>query len=318
VPKRVLITWPIGGEEKLAKLRSISPDLEIVTATTDDEALEKIGDAEGLFGWAKPELVRAGKKLRWIQVPSAGVENCMFPELTESDITLTNAQGIYGIQLGDHVMAFILAFSRCLNLLFARQQEGIWESRDNLTSHELLGTTLLVVGLGGAGTETAKRAKAFGMHIIGLDLVEKPMPDCVDEFHSVEALDEQLPRADYVAVCCPLTHRTRKLFGAAQFARMKPTAYFVTVARGGSVDTDALVAALEKGRIAGAGLDVTDPEPLPEGHPLWSMANCIITPHCSGQSPGASGRLYGILCENLKRFAAGKPLLNVVDKREGF
>lgn len=318
MPKRVLITWPIDGEEKLAKLRAVSPQLDIVTAATDQEALEKIADAEGLFGWATPELVRAGNKLRWIQVPSAGVENCMFPELIESDITLTNARGIYGVQLGDHVMAFILAFSRCLNVLFARQQQRVWESRDNLTSHELLGTTLLIVGLGGAGTETAKRARPFGMKIIAVDLVEKQKPPYVDELHPAEALDEQLPRADYVAVCCPLTHRTRKLFGKAQFERMKPTAYFVTVARGGIVDTDALVAALKNGQIAGAGLDVTDPEPLPEDHPLWSMPACIITPHCSGQSPGAAERLFDILCENLHRFAADKPLINVVDKREGF
>lgn len=312
-----VVVPPMSAEET-ARLSEISPNLEFVTADDDKEAIAKVADADAVYRFCTPELVRAGQRLRWIQMHSAGVENYLFPELVESDVTLTNARGIYGIQLADHVMAFVLAFSRCLNLLFDRQRKGVWESRSNLTCHELSGTTLLIVGLGGAGTETARRARCFGMNVLATKRRPGEKPDYVDELHSADGLDELLPRADYVALCCPLTHCTRKLFGPRQFELMKPTAVLTTVCRGGVVDTEALVAALESGQIAGAGLDVADPEPLPAGHALWKMPNCVITPHTSGQSPGADVRLLDLLCDNLARFASGRPLRNVVDKAEGY
>ena len=318
MPKRVLIAPFFSDPQRATQLRELHPDLEVTFAHNDDEILEHIGEVDAFFGPATLEIVSAGKHLQWIQVPSAGVENYGYPELVNSNLILTNARGLYGIQLADHTMAFILSFSRCFNILMRRQHEEIWEDRKNFDSGELLGKTLLIVGLGGAGSQTAQRACAFGMNILAVDLREVEKPDTIDEIHPIDMLDQLLPRADYVSLCCPLTPKTEKLFSAQQFQAMKSTAYLVTVARGSVVDTESLVTALEQGEIAGAALDVTEPEPLPKGHPLWSMPNCIITPHSSGQSSAGRQRLFELLCNNLKRFVEDRPLLNVVDKSAGF
>ena len=182
---------------------------------------------------------------------------------------------------------------------------------------ELAGKTLLVIGLGGIGSEIARRAAAFGMRVLATDPKVLDRPPFVEELHRPDAFHSLLPRADVVASAVPLTKESRKMIGAKQFAMMKPGVILINVSRGGVVDTDALVEALDSKQVAAAGLDVTDPEPLPKGHPLWSR-NVIITPHSAGQSPGGERRRHEYFRENLRRFAAGEMLLNIVDKKAGY
>lgn len=308
------ILIPAVRDEALQRLRRVAPGVEFLIARNEQEALGLAAEADAAYTFCTPAVIQAAPRLRWMQVGSAGVERYPFRELKERGITFTNAKEIYGIQLADHTMALILAFSRQLPFLFRAQQRQVWESRKNYPPGELAGQTLLVVGLGGTGLETARRAAGFGLRITATRRrTDLPRPDFVEAVYPPEKLHELLPEADWVAVCLPLTAHTRDTFHDAEFDLMKRTAYIVCVTRGGIINTEALVRALDAGKIAGAGLDVTDPEPLPAGHPLWRRENVIITPHASGHSPHSYTRLFDLFCENVRRFAAGEPLLNVVD-----
>ena len=312
MPLKVLISST--SDDRLARLRAISSDVEFLIASGRDEAVKLVPEADAAYGFCTEELIQAGAKLRWIQVGSAGVERYPFDLMKKRGITFTNAKDIYGIQLADHNMAFILAFSRQLPFLYRAQQDRVWENRKNYPPGELAGQTILVVGLGGTGLETARRAKGFGMRVLATRRkTDLPVPESVDAVHGPDALHDLLPEADWVAVCLPLTVHTRDTVADPEFELMKDTAYIVCVTRGGIINTKALVRALDGNQIAGAGLDVTDPEPLPGDHPLWGYDNVIITPHASGHSPHAGGRMFDLLCENIKRFAAGDPLKNIVD-----
>ena len=302
------------SDDKLTRLRRAAPDAEFLLASDRDDALMLAPDADAAYGFCSEEFIEAGPKLRWIQVGSAGVERYPFNLMKARGITFTNAKDIYGIQLADHTMAFILAFSRQLPFLFKAQQNHLWESRKNYPPGELAGQTLLVVGLGGTGLETARRGAGFGMRVLATRRkTDLPKPDFVHAVHGPDALHDLLPQSDWVAACLPLTVHTRDAFSDPEFDLMKDSAYIVCVTRGGIINTEALVRALDAGKIAGAGLDVTDPEPLPSDHPLWDYDNVIITPHASGHSPHAGERMFDLLCENVRRFAAGEPLKNVVD-----
>lgn len=240
------------------------------------------------------------------------------PELVEGDVILTNMQRVYAPEIADQALGYLLAFSRSLAHFVRAQPSQDWRgSQAGAVLDELAGKTLLVIGLGGIGSEIARRAAAFGMRVVATDpkVLERPL--FVEELHRPEAFHALLPKADVVASAVPLTKASRKMIGAREFGMMKPGAILINVSRGGVVDTDALVAALESKQVAAAGLDVTDPEPLPKGHPLWSQ-NVIITPHTAGQSPGGERRRREVFRENLRRFAAGEMLLNIVDKKAGY
>jgi len=312
-----LLVPPMDGRT-LKQLREAVPTVEIVIAESKDDALNKVVDVDAIYGPVSSELIKAGKKLRWVQVTSAGVEGYLFPELVESDIILTNAKGVYAIHIAEHVMALILSFGRAINILIHRQRDEIWESRANLPVIEINGLTLGIVGLGGIGLEVAKSAHALGMRILAVDPTQTYQPDYVENLWRLDKLHDMLKEADFVTICCPLTPQTRQMMSTEEFKCMKPTAYLINIARGGIVDQEALIKALKTKEIAGAGLDVTVPEPLPKGNPLWQMENVIITPHMAGQSPLSSRRLMKVFTENLKRFVNGEPLLNVVDKKLGY
>jgi len=302
----------------LSQLREAAPTVEIIVAKNQNDALNKVVDVDAAYTFVTPEFIRAGKKLRWVQVASAGVESYLFPELVESNIILTNAKGVYGIHIAEHVMSLILSFGRAINILIHRQIDEIWESRANLPVIEIGGLTLGIVGLGGIGLEVAKIAHALGMRILAVDPTQTSQPDYVEQLWRLDKLHDMLRETDFVAICCPLTPQTRHMMSVEEFECMKPTAYLINIARGGIVDQESLIKALETKEIAGAGLDVTEPEPLPKGNPLWQMENVIITPHMAGQSPLSGRRIMKVLSENLRRFANGEPLLNVVDKKLGY
>ena len=321
-PKVVVVEdqWP-DRPGRAAELARVAPGVEIRIAKAGGDVAALVADADGLLGRPSAAVLARGAKLRWIQSPSAGVEGPLrIPGFIESPVLLTNAQRIYGPPVAEHVFGLLLGLSRRIPTAARLQQEGRWDPSPFLPREmpELHGRTLLVAGLGGLGTEVAKIGRGFGMRVIGTRNVKGEPTDLAEYVGGADELAALVAEADFVVNTLPLTTATCQAFSAAVFAAMKPTAYFVNVGRGGTVDTDALVQALKDHRIAAAGLEVTDPEPLPAGHPLWAMPNVLITPHMGSNSVMERERLWLLWRENLRRFVAGEPLLAVVDKRAGY
>ncbi len=318
-PKKILYFG--ASPEAAAELQAAVPaDKARIVRVEQNDLMREIGDADAIIGTISPELVRAGKKLRWVQVGSAGVERYLHlsePDLRDSDIVLTNAKIIQGPEIADHAFALLLALTRGLTHYIPAKQQEKWErSRAGLI--ELRDKTAVVVGVGGIGTQIAVRAKAFGMTVIGVDPKDIPMMPSVDRFVKPDRIDEVLPQADVVFMAAPHTPESNRMIGSRQFELMKPGSYFIAVSRGKTYDMDALVKALDSRKLAGAGVDVTDPEPLPAGHPLWKFPNVVITAHVAGGSDRIGRRRMELFKENVRRFVNGEPLLNVVDKQKGY
>ena len=325
-PLKFIVVRGAFSREQLSELESAVPNARFVFVGNENPGegqLAEIGDADALLtDWLTPELVRAGKKLKWIQLYAAGVDDVLFPELVNSGIVLTNAKIIQGPEIADHGFALLLALTRRLNEIIPgkhkeRLEMGHYRKRENWPI-ELQGRTALIVGVGGIGVQLAQRAHAFGMKVIGLDPKDIPYMYFFEAVHRPDRLDEVLPSADVVFMTAPLTPETKNMFGPKQFGSMKRGSYFIALSRAGTYDADALVRALKEKRLAGAGLDVVDPLPLPPKHPLAGFENVIVTPHMSGQSDRAWERRLGLFRENLRRFVEGRPLINVVDKSRGF
>ncbi len=308
---------------QLAEVAALAPGLRIVTGLDRAEAVRRAGEAQGAdASYASPEFLRAATSLAWLQAQSAGVDRYLStPEIRDTDrIVLTNMRGVHGPAIADHVFAMLLALTRDLPVHLAGRDRGAWqrEGSSELEPIALEGRTLLVVGLGGIGTEIAQRGHGFGMRVLATRRGDAPGPDYVERVAKADQLLSLLPEADVVAIAVPLTPETEHLFDARAFAAMKRGSYLVNIARGQVVDTDALVEALRSGHLAGACLDVTDPEPLPSDHVLWSFPNVVITPHVASNAELTSERGWALFRENLRRFDAGEPLLNVVDKQAGY
>ncbi len=319
-PRKIL--WADWWPERLPLLTLVAPGVEIVPFNSAEEALAHVAEADAVIGAATPELLKAGSNLRWVQVGSAGVERYLsIPRLASGEVLLTNGQKLSSPEISEHVMALARALARGLDHALAAQARGAWEWTE-ITSSAQLGRlrdkTLLVVGLGGIGTEVARLASAAEMRVIAIRSSRRTGPPFVDRVGLTDELTAFASEADVVVNCLPMTPDTADIFDGALFKAMKPSATFINVGRGGTVDTDALVAALEGGDIAGAGLDVTDPEPLPADHPLWKAPNVIITPHYAARSDAGRERRWLLYRENLRRFVAGEPLLSVVDPERGY
>jgi phosphoglycerate dehydrogenase-like enzyme len=318
-PRTILVAAQL--HDQLPALKAAAPTVNFIemSASTPERDLTA---ADAALGVCSPDLLAMAKNLQWIQWLGAGVESCVRqPGLRERHLLLTNMQRAAGASMAEHVLAMMLALSRDFPAMFRDQQQGRWGRPgvgDVPTLADLDGKTLLVIGLGGIGTEVAKRAHAFGMRVIATRASDRTGPDYVSYVGLPEELTALARQADFVVNCAPLTPATTGVFNAAFFAAMKPTAYFLSVGRGRSTVTDDLVAALRERRIAGAGLDVTDPEPLPPGHPLWTLPRVIITPHVSGDTPVAGETRSAILRENLRRYVAGEAMLSVVDVERGY
>lgn len=319
-PRRVV--WRNLWPDRLASLAAVAPGVEIVPVTTAEEAAAQAADADAVVGFLTPEILAAGTSLRWVQIPWAGVEDeVAIPGLADRDLVLTNGQRLASPEIAEHVMALTRALARRLDRAFAAQATGTWDRsayRGNDDLIRLRGKTLLVVGLGGIGTEVARLADGAGMTVLATRSSRREGPDFVDEVGLADDLPAFAARADVVVNCLPLTVETTGLFNLELFRTMRPRALFINVGRGGSVVTADLIAALETGEIGGAGLDVTDPEPLPADHPLWKAPNVIITPHSAAISDAGRERLWLLFRENLRRFAAGDKLLSVVDVDRGY
>lgn len=306
-------------EAHLARLRGRFPGVRFVVAAGERPSPEELADADAVATWRVDDDVVAASRLGWVQTGGAGVERQPLADLAARGVVVTNNSGVAAPNIAEHVLAMMLAFARGLPGLVRAQTERRWKdegARERI--FELGGQTLLLVGLGAIGLATAERARGFGLRIVGARRGEGPPPPGVDAVVPMARLDEALAEADHVAISLPLTERTRGLFDAGRLAATKPGAYLYNVGRGGTVEPAALVAALESGHLAGAGLDVTDPEPLPADSPLWGMANVLITAHTSGGTPRYWDRGVEVLEENIGRYLAGEALVNVVDVEEGY
>lgn len=292
-----------------------------IVSVTKENVMKELADADAFIGEITPEMVRAGKKLRWVQLRSAGVERVLHlsggNDLRDSNIVLTNNQVVQGPEIADHAMAMLLALTRNIPQFIEMRKSGKWvANRANLL--ELNGRTAVVIGVGGIGFNIALRAWAHGMRVIGVDPDDKPMSPFVVKYVKPDQLDEVLPEADVVFISTPHTPLSHKMMGPKQFDLMKRDSFFIAVSRGGIYDLPSLVKALDSRKLAGAGVDVTDPEPLPENNALWKFDNAIVTPHIAGRSDKDNARMNDTVKANIKRFVEGKPLINVVDKAAGY
>ena len=319
-PDKVVVR--VLDEASAAILADAVPGVEVVAVTSVDEALAAMPGADALIGYCSAELLAASTDLHWIQIYSAGAERCTrLPAVQQGNYVLTNGQHIASPALAETSIALMMMLVRGLDLYYRNQAKGQWVPDVGApagTFVELAGRTLLVVGLGGIGTEVAKRAHGLGMRVIATRNSRREGPDYVEYVGLAHELNDLAEQADVVVNTVPLTDQTRGIFNAAFFGRMKPTAFFISVGRGASTVTDDLIAAIENGDIAGAGLDVTDPEPLPEGHPLWTTPRVVITPHTAGRGDRGRDRLMTLVRENLRRYVAGEPMLSVVDIERGY
>jgi phosphoglycerate dehydrogenase-like enzyme len=294
--------------------------IDVVPAFDEEAQRRELPDADGVYGWPSAELLATATRLRWLQSPSAGVERLWsLPDLQRSEVTVTNARGAHAPNMAEHVFAMILAFTR--GILAARefQKERLWEARAAREScSELAGKTLGVIGYGNIGRQVARRARAFDLHVLAVDAQPVAPDEPATEIWPLGRLDDLLARSDVVVVAAPATPKSKHLIGAAQLRRMKRSAGLVVISRGALFDHAALADALRAGTIAWAGVDATEPEPLPADSPLWGLPTCLITPHSSGHSVEKERRVIEIVRENARRLARGEPLLNVVDKARGY
>ena len=314
---KIVILPPMYYPDWPERLREVVPGITVEMFERAEDAAEAIGDADAAFGTVPQELFRQAKKLRWIQAPMAGPpRGYYYPELVESDVVVTNTRGIFNDHLGAHITAFVLAFSRGLQDYLPQQQRREWTPKENLI--HLPEATALIIGAGGAGGEAARMLAGLGVTVLATDARLTEPPEGVSELHPPEALPELLPRADFVVSAVPQTPATERLLNSEAFRRMKPTAFLINISRGVVVVLDDLVEALRAGEIAGAALDVYETEPLPEDHPLWTLPGVMMTPHIGGNGPYLQERRTELFLENCRRFAAGEPLKNVVDKANWF
>lgn len=303
---------------QVAEAQAVVGDVEIVRIDypIPDEVIR---DAEVLLARCTPRIIREATNLRWLQDSRHGVDSCMVPEIHDKDFLLTNAQHTSGPPMADHVIAMVTMLARGIHYFHRMQLEGRWaEEPYPMPMLEISGKTLLVVGLGGVGTEVARRAHGLGMKVIAIRNSSRNGPDFVDYVGLSDELHSLAARADVIVNALPLTPETQGLYDRAFFDAAKRGALFVSVGRGESTVTADLVAALKDGRIAAAGLDVTDPEPLPAGHELYSMPNVVITPHAAAETDQGRWRRWLVVRENLRRYVNGDRLFNVVDVSKGY
>lgn len=315
----VMVNWPFAPDMRERLRAGVAKDVRLVFVEDEEAARREIANAEILLGELTPALFPLAERLKWVQLPLAGLEGRLFPEFIDSDILLTSAAGIYNEPIADHIYALLLALTRDIPALLRAQARRHWLDRSELEREPqvLAGKTLGIVGLGGIGAEVASRAPAYGMRVVATRAhPERPKPVGVDQVWGPDGLPRLLALSDIVAICTPETPHTKGMIGAQELAQMKPSAYLLNVGRGSAVDLLALTRALESGALAGAALDVFETEPLPADHPLWSAERVIISPHLS-YLPDSKypKRRIDVFLENLCRYLEGRPLRNLVDKK---
>lgn len=317
-----VVQWQIP-DEAVAALRGWFPQHAFVHATDGEARRRGLAACDVAFTWVlAPEELAGAPRLRWVHSSAVAVETICVDELAARGIVLTNSRGVQAQPIAEHVLAVTLALLKQIPFALARQREARWAQNEFVgprLPRLLAGRTLGLIGLGSIGAAVARLAHACGMRVIAVRRRPGLPPEApVDEVWPVAALRDVLACADVVVIAAPLTRATDGLIGAAELAAMRPDAVLVNVGRGRLVDAEALVAALREGRIAGAALDVFPEEPLPPGHPLWTLPDVLITPHTSGFRAGHWDAVVDLFADNLRRFEAGEPLRCVVDPALGY
>lgn len=302
------------------RLSDSVPGMKLVLAEDRNAAAAAIVTADAAFGTLPADLLAKARRLRWLQAPQAAPPaGYYYSELVSHPLTVTNFREIYNDHISAHILAFVLAFARGLHVYIPQQLRREWKKPgEDRGVVPLPGATALIVGLGGIGAETARLLSAFGVRVLAVDARRTERPEQVAELHPPEGLDGLLPQADFVILTVPHTPATEGFFNTTKFRLMKRDAFFINIGRGMTTKLDDLVAALRDGEIAGAALDVYEQEPLPAEHPLWGMANVLLTPHMAGYGPHLNERRLQIIEDNCRAFANGEPLRNVVDKANWF
>lgn len=314
------LTLPAISEAELARIRDAAPPGSTVRVANGlREAIALAADAEIILGFIPEPLFSAAPRLRWVHAIASGMDMFLYPAMRDSSVVLSGEKGLVGGHLADTAFGLLLALTREIATSIRLGPEA-WKAREEMRRRELEleGLTLGVVGFGGTGRALARRAVAFGMHVLAVDAWPVAPSDGVAEVWDLTRLTQLLASSDVVAIGAPLTPETRGLFDDEAFSAMKRGALLVNVTRGEVVDGDALVRALRDGRCGGAALDVAPQEPLPAEHPLWSFPNVVMTPHTAGASQLRAARNIERFCENLRRARSGELLVGVVDKRLGY
>jgi len=316
---RPLVALVDAVDRRPPDLDAVEELAHVVRVRGVDELAPHLDRVDVVFAWNfdRPRLrdvIPRAPRLRWIQSISAGVEDLAFPELRAHGVVLTNAAGVYDPGLAESVLGFLLAFSARI-LEDARLSAGHWPSERIAL---LRGTTALIVGAGSIGTETGRLLRSVGPRVRAVARTARPPDDVFESIAGPDALQAELAIADHVVNVLPITPATRRMFGEPEFAAMKPTAVFVNIGRGATVDEPALIQALRGGVIARAALDVFEEEPLTAENPLWRMPNVLVSPHRAGDHEGWESDVVTLFVDNLRRFAAGEPLRNVVDVELGY
>lgn len=311
---RMLIQISIP-EEQMQQIQALAPQMRIDKLRRSDLGYyEALREAHIIVGWPRVEDLQQAENLRWLQIASAGANR--YVDVLPPHVLLTNASGVFGIPIAEHVLAMMLAFTRGIPTALEAAREREWQK--DMSLGELYGSTCGIVGLGDIGTEVARRAKAFGMRVIAVKRTSGQKPEFVDELRDATGLDWLLESSDHMVVTLPGTQHTKNMIDARRLSLMHPGAYIYNVGRGSVIQEPALIQALQEGRLAGAGLDVFAEEPLPAESELWRLPNVIITPHVAGSTPQHGARLAQIVMRNLPRFLADQPLENLVDRYWGY
>lgn len=327
-----LVIHPPVEADRLDRIVQTAAPMQVVNAAGEAEAIAAMSDADAFFGKITAPMLANAPKLRWVQAPTVSLEHYVFPELEKHPCVLTNMRGLFSDVIADQVMGYVICFARNLHTYIRQQVEGKWapvggegNRVDNRMGPGVVndidrahmhigGATMGIVGFGAIGSEIAKRALAFGMRVIGVDPLIRPVPPGVTAIWRIGKLYDLLEQSDFVVLATPHTPETEKSVGYYEFKHMKRSAYFINIGRGATVVLEDLVKALAEKRLAGAALDVFEKEPLPADHALWNMPNVIITPHVAGYSPKIAERHLALLLENIRRFVKGEEPQNTVSK----
>jgi phosphoglycerate dehydrogenase-like enzyme len=315
--RKIVFVMSLKREDE-EEINRIAPGWELVSGNVKDLPISQLNEAEVIVGWhslVEEHCFGPNAKLRWVQSWGAGVDGYPFGKFADKGAVLTCARGVHPYPISESVFAMMLSLTRKLHLSVRNQLKSKWQ---RVEGSEMHGKTIGIVGVGAIGTEIARIAKAFDMRVLGIKRNTVPATN-VDVLYKPEELNAMLAECDYIVNALPLTKDTAKMIGRAQFTVMKPTAFYISVGRGGTTDTEAVYDALRSDAIAGAGLDVFDPEPLPADHPLWALDNVIITAHNANSTEHYGERAMEIFKENLRSYVHGEGLpLNVVELEAGY
>lgn len=313
----VVVLMPMDDSHKI-DLMSVAPGSNFIFTSAKEINMETLQDAHIIIGNPPLDMVKGCKNLKWLQLDSAGADLFVKEGVLPRGVKLTNSTGAYGLAISEHMIGVLLSIYKKLYLYRDNQNNSLWKNEGEVKS--ICGCTALVIGLGDIGGDFAKRIKALGGYTIGVRRSDTNKPEYLDELYLMDKVDELLPKADVVALSLPETKETYKLFSKEKISKMKKDSVLINVGRGTAIDTEALCDALESGKLLGAALDVTDPEPLPKDHRIWGIKNAIITPHVSGNYnlKETHHRIVKIAVNNLERFIKGEELRNVVNLSTGY